>query len=899
MALRTPYPMKTIIRFLRALVAPALGILTTSIVLAQTAAEDFEDGSLSPFTVEIVPGNTSEIITPTGFSARAGTKVHRLVWNAANYDGTRASKSVEGLSGSLKITADGWYGFSFYMPASFPVPGKTMVLGQIHAWHSSLPNTNITCVVGVETDGRMYLEGAYGVGDGGKTVTVRTTLSPKLAKGSWHDVVLYVKFARNNTGVLKAWLDGAPEASPTASFTGINLGNGAWTNDTLMTNGAYIKWGPYCWDNANYTTGESREIFYDEIAYQIGNPAGAFDLVKPAGYGTGYAVPAPGVAVMAETFDAMTTGAQPTGFTVVNGSGTALTVRDIPSVTDKCMRFYDPNAATHSEATKVFTAQTGRFTAGWSFQQNGQGEGHCVALLNGTLSAIELYTIGGNLVYRTSTGADVILQAVPPNVWYDVDVDVNLTTLKADVYVGGVRKLTGASFRNDTTSIDRIRFGTSDASATWHFYINDITITQAPAVFSENFNAMTTGTSPAGWTREANTALTVRDVPSVTDKSMQFYDGSTTTKGEAWNTFVPQTGTFAASWSFKQTGTAEGHRMALASGTTTTAVEFLTSGGSLFYTNSAGSSVFVQAIPANVWYTVKVVVHPATSQADVYVNDVLKLSNQSLRNTVTSVDRVIFSTSDISASYHLYIDNVQVNDTGVPPLAALAAGIPRVPIVLKLDDLSTGGGNVPNTWRRATDFANGRLMKISVGLIAKSLEVGNASYISYIQGLKNTGRVEIWFHGYDHVGQEFNGPSYTDQKNRFVTSQSLAMTKLGFPFTAFGAPENAFDNTTVQVMSEDADMAVWLYGDPTRTAGKRVLDRVGAVNIESPTFVPNPEKFISGYQTSYSGRQYFVIQGHPGSWTDARWVEFVRLIDWLRANNFTFTTPAELAASLP
>ncbi|HEY9249389.1 MAG TPA: heparin lyase I family protein, partial [Rariglobus sp.] len=847
-------------------------ILGSSALRAQFYAEDFEDGSLSPFGVEIVPGNTSEIVTPTGFAARAGTKVHRLVWNAANYDGTRASKSVEGLShgSQAKITSEGWYGFSFYMPAGFPVPGKTMVLGQIHAWHGSLPNTNITCTVGVETDGRMYLEGAYGVGDGGKTVTVYTTLSSQLSKGSWHDLVLYVKFARNNTGALKAWLDGAPEALPTASFTGINLGNGAWTNDTLMTNGAYIKWGPYCWDAANYTVGESREIYYDEIAYQVGNPAGAFDLVKPAGYGTGHALPAPGAAVMAETFDTMTTGAPPTGMTVTYGSGTALTVRNIPSATDKCMQFYDPNAATHAEATKVFAPQTGRFTASWSFRQNGQGEGHCVALLNGTLSAIELYTIGGNLVYRTSTGADVILQAVPPNVWYDVDVDVNPATLRADVYVGGIRKLTAATFRNPTTSFDRIRFGTSDASATWHFYINDIAITQAPAVFSENFNAMTTGTPPAGWTRVGGTALTVRDVPSATDKSAQFYDGSATAKGEAWNTFVPQTGTFAASWSFKQTGTAEGHRMALTAGTTKTAVEFFTSGGNLVYVNSVGTSVHVQAIPPNVWYNVKVVVHPATSQADVYVDGVLKLSNQGLRNTVTSVDRVIFATSDISATYHLYIDNVLVNDTGVPPLAALAANIPRVPIVLKLDDLNTGGGNVPNTWRRVTDFANGRQMKLSVGLIARSLEIGTASYISYIQGLKNSGRVEIWFHGYDHGGQEFNGPSYADQKNRFATSQSLAMTKLGFPFTAFGAPENTFDDTTVQVMSEDSAMQVWIYGDLARPAGKRVLDRVGTVNIESPTFVPNPGKFIGGYLANYSGRQYFVIQGHPGNWTDAR-----------------------------
>ena len=775
-----------------------------------------------------------------------------------------------------------------------------MVLGQIICWHPSLPNTNVTITVGVEPSGKLVLEGAYGVGDGGKTVTVYTTLSPLLTKGAWHDVVLYCKFARNNTGVLRAWLDGAPEAAPTASFTGINLGNGAWTNDTLMTTGGYIKWGPYCWDNTNYAPGESREIYYDEIAYQVGNPAGAFDLVKPAGYGTGYAAPSAGATVMVETFDAMATGSQPAGWTISLVSGSALTVREIPSATDKCMQFWDSNATGHPEAYKTFAAQTTRFTAGWSFKQNGQGEGHCMALLSGSLSAIELYTIGGNLVYRDGSGTDQILQAVPAGVWYDVDVDINPATFKADVYVGGIRKLTGASFRNATTSIDRIRFGTSDASATWHLYVNDITISKAPPVFSETYDALTTGSSPTGWTKTlaANTALTVREVPSLTDKSMQFYDANASGHAEAFNTFVPQTAAFAASWSFRQTGQADGQHMALMSGTTATAVEFFTSNGNLVYRNGLAADVFVQAIPANTWYDVKVIVRLSTTQADVYVNNVLKLSNQSLRSPVTSVDRVLFGTGDTSATYHFYIDNVLVTDYGVSPLAALTANIPRVPIVLKLDDLNTGGGNVPSTWRRVTDFAAARNIKISVGLIAKSLEIGTPSYLTYIQNLRTTGRAEIWFHGYDHVGQEFSGPTYADQKNRFVTSQALAVSKLGFSFAGFGAPENVFDNTTVQVMSEDAAMKVWIYGDLARPAGKRVLDRVGAVNIEQPTFVPNPEQFVSGYLANYSGRQFFVIQGHPANWTDARWVEFVRLIDWLQANHFTFITPSELAATL-
>jgi hypothetical protein len=464
-------------------------VLGSAALHAQVYSEDFEDGSLSPFVVEKIAANTSEIITPAGLSARAGTKVHHVVWNQVNYDGTRASKSVEGASGSNpRMTSEGWYGFSFYMPESMPVPAKNLVIAQLMAWTPTVP-VPPTCTVGFEPDGRLYIDGDYGVGDGNKVMTAQSTLAANLSKGSWHDIVIYVKLARNNTGVLKAWLDGAPEDAPTVSYTGINLGNGAWTNDTLMTNGAYIKWGPYCWDNAFYTPGEVREMFFDEIAYTVTNPSGAFDLVKPSGYGTGYAVPPPGPATMAEIFDTMTTGAQPTGFTVVKGTGTAATVSDIFSATNKCMQLSDSNATTRVDATKTFTALTSRFTASFRIRQSASADGHSFSLLSGSLSSVELYSVGGNLVYRDSTGTDSILQAIPANTWYDVDIDVNPATRKADVYVDGIRRITSASFRNATTAVDSIRFGTSNASASASLYVDDIVISQAPTIIVDNTDA--------------------------------------------------------------------------------------------------------------------------------------------------------------------------------------------------------------------------------------------------------------------------------------------------------------------------------------------------------------------------------------------------------------------------
>ena len=240
--------------------------------------------------------------------------------------------------------------------------------------------------------------------------------------------------------------------------------------------------------------------------------------------------------------------------------------------------------------------------------------------------------------------------------------------------------------------------------------------------------------------------------------------------------------------------------------------------------------------------------------------------------------------------------------TKLPPLPN-----PPIPVVLKVDDLVTAHGNIPARWKRITDFALERKFKLSVGIICDSLEGDSPAYFAYIKDLKKTGLFEFWFHGYDHKQwtengktlQEFKGSSYELQKDHFVKSQALAKEKLGFAFTTFGSPFNATDATTSRVLAEDPDIKIFLYGNSNdKASGKLLLDRVGNVNIEAPLFIPNADKFISGYITSAKGRRYYVIQGHPNQWDDARWAEFVKLIDFLQNNRIPIVTPTELAATL-
>jgi len=221
-------------------------------------------------------------------------------------------------------------------------------------------------------------------------------------------------------------------------------------------------------------------------------------------------------------------------------------------------------------------------------------------------------------------------------------------------------------------------------------------------------------------------------------------------------------------------------------------------------------------------------------------------------------------------------------------------------IILKVDDLRNAGGKVHPRWQKFVDFTAERKIKSGIGIIADSLEKDDPKYFQWIKDQHAKGLIEFWNHGYNHKEwevdgkkvQEFKGPSYEEQKKNLLRCNELAKQKLGFTFPAFGAPFNAIDANTAKALLDDPDTTIWLYGDLKNPAGKIVMDRVGSVNIEYPTFVPSLQKFKAGYALNPT-RDYFVIQGHPAQWTDERFAQFVELIDFLIAEKAVFTTPSE------
>jgi len=254
------------------------------------------------------------------------------------------------------------------------------------------------------------------------------------------------------------------------------------------------------------------------------------------------------------------------------------------------------------------------------------------------------------------------------------------------------------------------------------------------------------------------------------------------------------------------------------------------------------------------------------------------------------------------------------------PAADATAQTPAPVIILKLDDLKFTSASAPIAprWLQLADYIQKNKLKASIGIICSSLENGNAAYVQWIKDLHERQIIEFWFHGYDHATHkvdgvdysEFTGRPYDEQKAHFDKALKLAEDKLGFPLHAFGPPgggtKGTCDANTVQVMADVPAMKVWLYPQPMDDVGREleakgkvtILDRVWAVNIENPLFVPSLAKLQAGYEKSAAQRKYFVLQGHPTHWTDEGWDQFTKICDYLTAKGCVFMTPSEYVQSM-
>ncbi len=222
---------------------------------------------------------------------------------------------------------------------------------------------------------------------------------------------------------------------------------------------------------------------------------------------------------------------------------------------------------------------------------------------------------------------------------------------------------------------------------------------------------------------------------------------------------------------------------------------------------------------------------------------------------------------------------------------------PAPKVILKLDDLkieTTGG--IHEGWKQVVKLLDERKIPASIGVICSSLQEPTPEYLDWIAERKADGH-EFWNHGFCHCREvfddgsqiaEFGGKSYEKQLEALVDGQRLAKEKLGFAFTAFGAPFNAIDSVTAVALSNTPDLKYWLYNHTGHTGDLINVPRAG-VDLEYPVHVPNLDSVKFHFQKNKDAK-LLTLQGHPRSWVDQpeRMEDFVAIVDYLKDEGCQF-----------
>jgi hypothetical protein len=255
----------------------------------------FDTGSLSPMTLSATESPDNVTVTQAGTpgalpAAAGGSDYITSFWSEEGWEESevRDHKGAEILS-PLDFTKEGWEGFDIYVPSTGFPTDKVATIAQIFdnaldgdsSWGAMLMIQNNSFRIQYRGNEVAPTVGANGLW--GSLVDATVT------RDTWLPIVMHFVVSREDQGELQVWIGAAPQNDPTFSVTGIDLGYGGngtdgWDTATdSLDSGAGINLhlGQYDWDTANYTTGETRTLFFDSITQLVGGGSAGFNIVDP------------------------------------------------------------------------------------------------------------------------------------------------------------------------------------------------------------------------------------------------------------------------------------------------------------------------------------------------------------------------------------------------------------------------------------------------------------------------------------------------------------------------------------------------------------------------------------------------------------------------------------------
>ena len=159
-----------------------------------------------------------------------------------------------------------------------------------------------------------------------------------------------------------------------------------------------------------------------------------------------------GTYLLDESFNSMTTNAVPTNSwntTVTSGS---VVVREVPFAADKSVRIQKLANSGESSLSRVLPNYSGKVAFEAKVLMRESAPFHAVPYIydGNNIPVVSIGFSNGNIVaYDKATSAFVNVQTFNINDWYMIRVVINTATNTYDLFVDGVRKLTGLPVRNN------------------------------------------------------------------------------------------------------------------------------------------------------------------------------------------------------------------------------------------------------------------------------------------------------------------------------------------------------------------------------------------------------------------------------------------------------------------
>lgn len=219
-------------------------------------------------------------------------------------------------------------------------------------------------------------------------------------------------------------------------------------------------------------------------------------------------------------------------------------------------------------------------------------------------------------------------------------------------------------------------------------------------------------------------------------------------------------------------------------------------------------------------------------------------------------------------------------------------------VILKLDDVVDGpqGQVVSDRWLRVTKFIEEKKIKAAFGVIGYSLVDDNPAYFQWIKEINKGGLIEFWNHGfYVRKAEDTQGEfekDYDTQLQALLLTDSLAKAKLGITFNTWGPHWSGTNEDTDQALTQVPSIKM-AFGYPPNAQHYKGIVFPHLIDLEYPVHNPDFNSFIAEYKKMGETTFLSYLQGHPNSWDDKRWEEFVKIIEFLITENITFITPSE------